>query len=188
MNPDPTPDYDRALLQRTIELRQPLARASRLAAGEGAMLLIFGSLSLLISAISFNALGSLLGVLLIGVGWWERREAPRMAAGELDAPRNLARAELVLLGGIVIYALIQLVKSQVGESELVAELESVGDLGIDVAGLSRSISMVVYVTVILVTVLYQGGMARYFAGKRGAAEAYQRESPEWAREMARGLG
>ena len=152
------------------------------------MLLVFGGLSLLVTVVSFNVLGGLLGLLLVGVGWWERREAPRMAAGELDAPGNLARAELVLLGGIVTYALVQLIRSQVGESELAAELGSVGDLGIDVAGLARSISMVVYATVILVTLLYQGGMARYFAGKRGDAERYRREAPEWARDMARSLG
>jgi len=64
--------------------------------------------------------------------------------------------------------------------------ELLGDtsaLGIDVAALTDSVNAIIYSTFIAVTLLYQGGLVRYFLRRRPMIDAYLRECPEWARRV-----
>jgi hypothetical protein len=45
----------------------------------------------------------------------------------------------------------------------------------------------IYKLFIGVTLLYQGGMARYFLRCRPMIDTYLRECPEWARRIVAGL-
>ena len=67
--------------------------------------------------------------------------------------------------------------------ELAAQLGGTSALGIDVSALTNSLNALIYATFIAVTLLYQGGMARYFLRRRAMIDSYLQECPEWARRV-----
>ena len=67
--------------------------------------------------------------------------------------------------------------------ELAEELDGMTGMGTDVVALAESLTSLIYSTFLVVTLLYQGGLARYFLQRRAMVEALLRESPEWARRV-----
>lgn len=171
---------DRALLLRAAELQQPLARAARIGRGNGLGYVVFGVLSLLVAVVGFDLVGLIVGGVVLGVGLWERKQAARLLAADTDAPGRLARGELTLLAAIAIYAVAGLVLPP-DVRELQRQLGNTRDLGIDLQRLTALVSTAWYGSVLLVSLLYQGGLARYFLGRRAAVARYLEEVPAWAR-------
>jgi hypothetical protein len=56
-------------------------------------------------------------------------------------------------------------------------------LGLDLADLIDSVTRLVSAVVMAVSILYQGGMARYFLKRRNDVAIYL-ASPDWARSLA----
>jgi hypothetical protein len=165
-------------LARAADLGAPLRRAAKLARANGLGYAIFGSLTILLS-LPRDAAGLLLGACLLAVGLAQQRTAPRLVAGDSIAPGLLARNELLLLAAITGYAIAQMTILRASSS---AELEMLGDsAGVDVAGLVDAIAGAVYGSIIVISLLYQGGMALYFRRRAPLVERYAREVPEWAR-------
>jgi hypothetical protein len=146
--------------------------------------LVFGALTVLLSlstdVADLAAIG--VGVTLLYVGSGARRLGPRLAHGDADAARGLARNELVLLAAISIYCLLMVTVVRATSSEIDETLKSAG-YNYDTAGLARAFYAVVFV----ITLLYQGGLARHFRRLVPVAEAYVAEVPEWAREAVASL-
>ncbi|HEX5011872.1 MAG TPA: hypothetical protein VFY71_15875 [Planctomycetota bacterium] len=172
-------DKDREMLTRAATLRAPLARAGRLAASNGMGYLVFGALTVLLSLSTDAAdlVAIAVGVTLLYVGSAARRLGPRLADGDAAAARALARNELVLLAAISIYCLLMATVVRATSAELDDTLKSVG-YNFDMAGLARA----TYAVMFVVTLLYQGGLARHFRRQVPRAEEYVAEIPEWARE------
>jgi hypothetical protein len=172
-------DKDREMLTRAATLRAPLARAGKLAASNGMGYLVFGALTVLLSlstdVADLVAIG--VGVTLVFVGSAARRLGPRLANGDAAAARALARNELVLFGAISIYCLLMVTVVRATSPEIDQTLKSAG-LEYDMSGLARAFYAIVFV----VTLLYQGGLARHFRRLVPRAEEYVAEIPEWARE------
>jgi hypothetical protein len=165
-------------LARAAELGAPLRRAAKLARANGLGYAVFGALTILFS-LPLDVAGLLLGGCLLAVGISQQRTAPRLVGGDTAAPGLLARNELLLLAAITGYALAQMT---ILRGTSATDLEMLGDsTGVDVAGLVDAIAGAVYGSVILISVLYQGGMALYFRRRAPIVEAYARETPEWAR-------
>jgi len=72
--------------------------------------------------------------------------------------------------------------------ELAEQLGDTDTLGIDVEQLTDSFNRVIYASFMVGTLLYQGGMARYFSRRRSLIESYSSECPEWARRVVMELG
>ncbi len=178
---------DQQLLARAAQLQRPLAKAARLARGNGTSVFVFGMLSLIVTAFDPNVLGVFIGAVVTLTGWAEVKFAPRLARADPDAPLLLARNELMLMLGILIYAAAQLAGGEESSAELARQVGDTGALGIDIGALAESANLVVYATVIAVTVLYQGGLARHFLRRREDIATYRREIPEWARQVVEGL-
>jgi hypothetical protein len=174
---------EREQLRRAAELRRPIARAAAVGRGNGLGYVIFGALSAVLSLADFDLLGLAIAALLIATGMVELRAARRLAGADPAAPKILARGELVLMAGILVYCALQLTVRRASGEELASQLGNAGDLGVDLASLTDSLTTLIYATFIAVTFLYQGGMARYFLRRRAMIEAYLRESPEWARRV-----
>jgi hypothetical protein len=177
-------EKDREMLTRAATLRAPLAKAGRLAASNGMGYLVFGALTVLLSlstaAADLAAIG--VGVTLLYVGSGARRLGPRLADGDADAARGLARNELILLAAIAVYCLLMVTVVPPTSSELDDALKQTG-YNIDRAGLARGFYAIVFV----IALLYQGGLARHFRKQVEPAEAYVSEVPEWAREAVASL-
>jgi len=163
-------------------LRRPVARASRLASSNGQGLAALGALGLAWSALAFDPLGLVVAGLVLFVGVAEMRAGKALKHGDRTAPRRLARGELALMAGLLVYCGIQLAR---GPQELAALEQELGgrDLGIDLVGLGGSVHRLLYALVAGATLLYQGGLARYFHTRGKPLEAYLAGSPQWAREV-----
>lgn len=175
---------DRLRLVETAKRLEPLKRAARLGRANGLGYVVFGGLSLLLS-ISSNPdwIGLLIGTVLIGVGLVERSHAARLGQGDPVAPTRIAQAELALLGAILLGGVIKLVFSASASGELRTATGDLSGLGLDVADLIDSVTRLVYAIVMAVSILYQGGMARYFLKRRNDVAIYL-ACPDWARSLA----
>lgn len=180
--PEPTSEKDRELLLRAAELQRPLARAAKVARSNGTWLAIFGGLTVLFGVFGPDYVAILLGACLVAVGVRERRLGAQLGHGDSAAARRLAQNEMILLGATLVYCTLKLTLLRPNVDELQDALgNSMPDL--DVEGLLDSMSSVVYGTVMIVALLYQGGMARYFLHRQPDVERFNAEVPHWARDM-----
>ena len=177
---------DRLELIETAKRLEPLKRAARWGSANGLGYAVFGGLSILLSISSSpDWTGLLIGAVLIGAGLVERSQAARLAQGDPVAATRMAQAELALLGAILSGCVVKLVFPSSASSEL----QNAGDLsglGLDVNDLLDSVTRLVYAVVMVVSILYQGGMARYFLRRRSDLAIYL-ASPEWARSLAQSM-
>ncbi len=179
-------EEDRLELVETAKRLEPMKRAARWGTANGLGYMVFGGLSILLS-ISSNPdwIGLLIGAVLIGAGVVERSQAARLGQGDPVAPARLAQLELALMGAILLGCVIRLFFSRSASSELRTGGELSG-LGLDVSDLIDSVRKLVYAVVMVVSILYQGGMARYFLRRRRDVAIYL-ASPEWARSVAQSI-
>ncbi len=151
-------EKDREMLTRAATLRAPLAKAARLAASNGMGYLVFGALTVLLSLSTDVA-----DLAAIGVGvtlLYVGSSTRRLAPRLSDGDAAAARA--LARNELVLFGAISIY---------------------DMAGLARAFYAVVFV----ITLLYQGGLARHFRRLVPTAEAYVAEVPEWAREAVASL-
>jgi len=167
-------------------LHRPLARAAALARGNGGTLVVFGGLSALFGLLGPDPLSLIVGAIVVTVGLLERRGGRQLRQADPGAPRRLAANELALLAAISTYAILSLTLLRPSGAELVAATGG-NVAGLDVQELLDSLTNVVYATVLVVTVLYQGGLARYYLARRAPLALYRESVPPWAREIVEGL-
>jgi hypothetical protein len=174
---------DRELLRRATELHRPIVRAAKIGKGNGMGYAIFGCLSLLLACTDWDLVGFALGAALLGIGIFERAQSARLLHADAGAPLRLARGELTLLGVIALYGILGLTVLPSAGAALKQHVGNTSGLGLDIGRLADSISTVWYATVIAVSLLYQGGMARYFLGRRSDMTRYLLDVPTWTREF-----
>lgn len=174
-------------LQRAAELYRPIARAASLGRKNGLSLLIFGVLSVLLSLRDLDLVGLAIAAILTTTGTVEMRASRRLAGADPSAPKILARNELLLMGGILVTCALKLTLLRESGEELASQLGDTSALGIDVEALTESLNTVIYSTFIAVTLLYQGGMARFFLRRRPLIDSYL-QCPEWARRVVVEIG
>ena len=179
-------EEDRAELVETVKRFEPLKRAARWGAANGLGYIVFGGLSILLSISSSpDWIGLLIGAALIGAGVVERSQATRLTQGDPGSPGRMAQAELALMGAILLGCVIRLTFSP----SVSSELRSVGELsglGLEMSDLIDSVTRLVYAIVMVVSILYQGGMGRYFLRRRKDVAIYL-ASPDWARSIAQSI-
>jgi hypothetical protein len=174
-------EFDRDVLRRTTQSRSDFLRASRVARKNGMTYIVFGILTLVLSY--GNDLAGLgLGAALVGLGLNARTWGQRLAIAEPSAPSRLALGEIGLLAAVVIYSVAKMTIMKTPMSELSMLMSTVPG-NIDVDALADSVTDVVYLVVMLVAFLYQGGLALYYRARRSAVRHYLEDTPEWAREI-----
>ena len=184
---EPMSTEERELLARAVELHRPLARAARMGRANGTGYVAFGALSLVFSVSDPGAIGIALGVVLLGAGLVERAGAARLRRADPAAPLRMARAELVLMGAIVLYGVLGLTVLPSGADELGAQAGGV-ELGQDITELTDALETLWYALIIAIGLVYQGGMARAFLRRRAAVTRYLTEVPAWARKVVESMG
>lgn len=171
------------MLAAAAGLHRPIARAAKLGLGNGMGYAVFGGLSLLFSLPSWDMTGIALSAVVLGVGLHERAQSRRLMQADAHAPWRLALGELGLLGAIVVYSVLGLTVLPAAGDVIARQLGGTQALGIDVQKLANSVSTVWFATLIAVSLLYQGGMARYFLKRRAEVARYRAQVPAWAREV-----
>jgi hypothetical protein len=178
---------DRLELVETAKRLEPLTRAARWGRTNGLGYVVFGGLSLLLSISSTpDWISLLIGAVLIGAGLVERSQSARLALGDAVAPKRMAQAEIALLGAILFGCAIKLAFPSSASAELGSASGELAGLGLDVTDLIDSVTRLVYAVVMVVSILYQGGMARYFLKRRNDVAVYL-ASPDWARSLVQSM-
>ncbi len=174
-------------LRRAAELRVPLVRAAKRANFYAAGYLVLGGLGALFGLVGPDPVGLVVGLAVAGVGLEERRQARRLTRGEPGAARALARDELVLLGIIGVYCVLSMTVLRADMSTVQSAMGGSAG-GFDLQAMADRLTNIVYPTVFVVSLVFQGLLARHYASQEPAAARYREEAPEWARAALESAG
>jgi hypothetical protein len=148
-----------------------------------------GLLIVMVSALmgEIDVVGSLVSVALGALAWNEWRGRKLLRRFDLRGPRVLGWNQVALLCVITGYCAWMLAQAYSGPSELerdpaYAEIES--QFG-DISELSRTLSVLLYGSAIVASVLFQGINAVYYFTRAAVLRAYLAETPPAVVEIQR---
>ena len=176
-----SPEQQQQLAAASARATKILA-AAKVATFNGWTIGVFAIISLLFAFGSLTAL--VMGIGLGWIAWNEFTGRTRLRAFDPTAPAFLGKNQLALLSLIGTYALVSIYRTLTQPIPHLAELEEVvgpvGDL--------TSVSVAVYVAVIVLTVIFQGVNARYYFARQKMIEEHLAETPAWVVALQRGAG
>jgi hypothetical protein len=150
-----------------------LRRVLVIAGIDGWSIAAFAGLCTLISLLCGEWLGVGIGGLITTAGMIELRGRKRLMRGEADGMSGLVRAQLIILGTILLYSLENLLAYDEAAimAQITPEIRGLVSqwLGVSISELQplmRPVYMCVYITLSVVTVLFQGGLALYYRSCR----------------------
>jgi hypothetical protein len=153
-----------------------LMRVIRLASTDGRLVLWLSGCFALLSGAGHDIVGAIAGCAAAGAGAIEVHGSTLLRQGETRGLDWVIRAQLVLLASILIYAGARLVSFHptLISSHITPDVQDkITDLGItreQFIAATRTLYMVVYAVVGFVSLIYQGGMVRYYVNRRTAIE------------------
>lgn len=137
----------------------------------------------------FSLVGLLLTVGLAVVSFNEFRGRKRLLQFDPAAAKMLGWNQLALLAMIVVYCLWMLYVGLAGENSFVAQMEAQPELqaalgSMDEMGdLYNRLVVILYSSIMAVSVVFQGVNALYYFSRRKYIQAYVRDTPEWVRDV-----
>lgn len=165
-------------MQPPLLPEETLPRVYRLARRDGTMVLAIAGFFALLSAAAGDRIGVGVGVLVAGAGAIELHGSHLLRLGETRAMRWLIGSQFFLMAAVVGYCALRLATFDprfIDQALTPGLRHSFAQAGYEGAALNefvRKIYNLTYAAVALVTLLYQGGMALYYARRRGpVAEA-----------------
>jgi hypothetical protein len=178
----------RDALAQARERARPVYKAARVASFNGWSIGVIAALSLPFAF--FSIPGALVTAGLAVVAYNEFRGRRGLLALDPHAATMLGWNQVALLTLVVLYCAWMLWSGLTGPGPM-AELQAnpeiqdaLGSLG-NVDELYRLLVLAVYLTIMVVTVIVQGGNAFYYFTRRKYVDAFLRDTPQWAVEMQR---
>jgi thiosulfate reductase cytochrome b subunit len=169
------PQAAAGVLTMDAALREKVARAAR---WNGGSILVIAGLSAVFSLVGAELMPTLFGAAIAAAGWAEHAAGRRLALADADVAAlrtRLVRCELAVLALILGYSAWRL-----GSADFAAELAALPDdermLVESLTGGDRelleqmfaSALKLTYCTLMIVTLLYQGGMAWWYDRRLGS--------------------
>jgi len=152
-----------------------------MASVNGWILGISAAISALLAPFSSGGLIAL--AVLAALSWNEFRGKKLVDGLDPEGPRILWKNQAALMVAILLYCGWGIRSAVAGPpSASVAELEAIMP---DLAELMQQLNVVFYVVLALATVLFQGGMIRFYRERIAMIEAYLAETPPWIVEVVR---
>ena len=148
-------------------------RVTRLARFDGLSVVAVAGVFALIAAAMGDYVGAVIGVLVAGAGAIELHGVALLRHGDAQGMRWLIGSQFFLMASVLGYCGLRLAHPDLVplraaiSDDLKAQLDM---LGMTVDQFLVQFYRLVYLAVAFVTVLYQGGMALYYLGKRSAVE------------------
>jgi hypothetical protein len=170
-------------LARARQNMKRIRRAVFMSKLDGWTLAVFGSLTILFGLMSLA--GWLVGGALVIVAIVELRAGDRLAKLDPTAPKTLAFNQLFLGGVLAAYAIWNLVSPPQLSKEFLQQAGDLKSAGIDVQEMTRSISQMIYATLLGVAVLGMGLMALFYWRRKAQVETYLAQTPPWILTMQR---
>jgi hypothetical protein len=171
-----------------------LRRVKRLARVDGWSVAIFAGLCTVGSLAFLDPVGISVGLLVTLGGALEVHGYRMLRRNDAGGMRWLARSQLVVLGTIWAYGLERLLSFDAGylQTEVIPDaramltahginlddyLAQVGEDAADIVPLVRLFFVVLYGSVLLVTLIYQGGLYLYYRGRTAAVQEALKSPP-----------
>jgi hypothetical protein len=174
-----------------LELANQRARKIRRAAGVAAFngwaIGIVAAMSALSALFSFSGFLVTAGLTFIAYNEFQGRK--RLLRFDTSAPAMLGWNQIGLMAMIVAYCLWMILENFIGPGPFAGEMASNPELAEAIGSSSqfddlyKLFSVVIYGTVMLVSVIFQGLNALYYFTRRKHVEAYLHETPEWVLDL-----
>ena len=161
-------------------LNKQILGAAKVATVNGWALAVFGGLSVMTGV--FNLTGLVIGALLLAFAWNEFRGRSLLRKLDLEGPGVLARNQIALAGGVLVYCAWSFYQAWAGNE--LAQFEDA--LGVSAEEIAR-LAILVYAIVFLVTAVVLGFTARYHFVRERRLELYLGETPEWVVDIQRSM-
>lgn len=183
--PDPNPlsPEQRQQLANAGDRSSKILAAAKIAAFNGWTIGFFAVVSLLFAFFSLTAL--VMGLGLGWIAWNEFKGRDRIRAFDPTAPTFLGKNQLGFMSLVTVYALWSIYLTL---TEPIPHLDEIEEALGPIGDLVTSITISVYLVVILLTVLFQGLNARYYFARKKMIAEYLSETPDWIVDIQRQLG
>jgi hypothetical protein len=194
----PLTDEQHHLLRNLARQRRPIQAAARTARISGITILVIGVLAAPVVAVAPTALGAVMLLVVGAVGTIELIGAGRMQARQAGAATLLGLNQTGFMLAIMIYCVIQMVSFSTAEIDAALAQGGLGGasadelgLGSELQGLTDVLPWVAYGfygLIMVLTLLFQGGLALYYFARRGVLRQAQTDGPDWARRVLDDVG
>jgi hypothetical protein len=184
---DPLTAAHRRQVAVARERSKSIRRVAQVASFNGWVTAIMAALSMPFALLSPSGLEIAAGLFIVAYN--EFRGRRRVLGFDPGGATFLGWNQLGLLAIIVVYCAWSLYTNLTGPSALAADAESYAALesalgSLDgVEGLYRQVVILVYGTVIALSVIFQGGNALYYFSRREHVATFVEETPDWVRNL-----
>jgi type IV secretory pathway TrbD component len=194
VRPEPLDEGDFLLIRQAAVHRRAVRSAARTALASSTTTLSVGVLAVPLVFFWPSWEGALVAVGLCIIGWVEYRGCRRMRRADPSAARVLGRNQLALLGLIVLYCVVQMAtfspekaKAVAVSPEVRSQLAALPNMEKAIDGAVERLAPLVtyglYGLVIVLSAIFQGGLAAYYFTRRRHLEAFNSRTPQWVRRL-----
>lgn len=156
-----------------------LARVLRVSRTDGFCILFIAGFFALLSAISGDRVGALIGLLIAGGGAVELHGGGLLQHGHARGLRWLINSQILLLAVILAYCQFRLVNVDVSALRLAITdeaREQIASLGMREEEFLQFTNRLMFRVIAIASIIYQGGMILYYWKRREAVERALEES------------
>lgn len=190
--PSPLTEEDFLLIRQAGYRRQAVRKVAAVAQFSAVCILLVAVPALVYELLSPSWV-TLMTLIVTAIGIVEYLGHRKLVAGQARACRMLAINQLVLLGVILIYCVVQIatMDKQIASSTLLSDLGPVRDEPVGknmqggITGLLKSVSYAIYASVAVLSIAFQGGLAWYYHRRQQVVAAYNQSVPEWIQRVFR---
>lgn len=173
-NQGPLSPEQREELTTATERAGKILGAGKVASFNGWTLGVIGAISLLFGLFSLTSF--IAGACLLLVAWNEFRGRDMLRSFDPKGPDLLWKNQTGLMSAVIAYCAWSIYKAKAHPSAEVAQLEELAGLPADFI---TDMTVTVYASAILLTLLFQGLNARYYFARVQMLADYLRETPDW---------
>jgi hypothetical protein len=190
--PSPLTEEDFLLIRQAGYRRQAVRKLATVAQFSAVCILLVAVPALVYELLSPSWV-TLMMLIVTGIGIVEYLGHRKLVVGEAEACHMLAINQLVLLGVILIYCVVQIatMDKQVASSPLISDLGTLKDEPIgkgtqgSITSMYKSLGYALYASVAVLSIAFQGGLAWYYHRRQQVVAAYNQSVPEWIQRVFR---
>jgi hypothetical protein len=168
-----------------------LRRMAAYANFDGWSLVILGALNLICCSGYGSVTGLMISIAMLGTGMFELSSVRKLRRLNPTAISRLVCNQLILAAVLILYCIVSLVQNQHSSGaspDLDQLLSQLGASAADVRDQLPSLWTILYASVIALTLIIQGGTARYYWSRRKHLSRYIEQTPDWIQQMQRERG
>ncbi len=180
-------EQQRELAEANLRARK-VRRAAKVATFNGWSIGIFAALSLPFALFSVTALVMCLA--LAGVAYNEFRGRKLLDHFEPCAPRVLGWNQLVFMGVLIGYSLWNIYLAETGPGPFAEQVKATPELGSMLGSIDylyTSVTLAVYGSLIVFSVIFQGLNALYYFTREKYLHSYLNQTPDWVVNLQRSV-